>query len=616
MTLALLAVQGLVGHCERVYGAQACGWYTVGEAGFSDGETFGNSLFVYEGIPYVAFQDIGDMGDACSVMAYRDGEWGYLGQRGFWGDSGCFASLVVSQDTPYVAYYGNDQVENLGNWPAGRGVTVWRCNMNAESWELLGDSFISEGDGFYPTLCIEQGTPYIAYQDNRDEVENDGKATVKRFNGAAASWAPVGPQEFSTGAARYTSMAMSNGVPYVAYADAARGWKATLVRYNGALRQWLSVGNPGFSAGETAYDCLSIRGGVPYVAYQDGGNGKKAVVMRYNANADRWEMVGGGPASAAEAVDVCLATSGGAVYVAYIDKASGELRVMTLVQGQWAQVGGGVGTAFADSRELPLMTLRCSSLFVYEGAPYVAYTDLTHNKRTTVKKYICPTVRVTRGANLVPDGGEYGFPDTSMNAWTQAQFTIHNDGTRNLTIDEITLDGADPMEFQLIPCANQVIPSGGQEVFTVRFAPVHAVPSSALVNIWSDAPNESPYTIGVTGTGIVAEINVRQGARNLPSRLSTYDFRFVRTGLTKDVVFTIENLGSAKLVLSRWLIGGDGISFRITVPPVSPVLPGRSTNMTIRFAPRIVGGKKGLLTISNSDPDEGQYVIGLTGIGN
>jgi hypothetical protein len=222
---------------------------------------------------------------------------------------------------------------------------------------------------------------------------------------------------------------------------------------------------------------------------------------------------------------------------------------------------------------------------------------------------------VTRGAVLIRAGGTLEAPDTCVGAAVSALLTVHNDSTVNLAVDGITLDGDDPMEFGLVQCANPVIPPGGGENFTVRFAPRRVGELRALVNIWNDAPNEDPYTFAVTGIGTVPDINLKQGARNLPSRVSTYDYGNLKVGLTKDVIFTIENTGTAKLIINGLLVGGDGISFRVTVPPAFTVLPGGRANFTLRFAPRSLGGKKASISISSNDPDESPYTVGLTGTG-
>src|SRR5262245_42746129 len=65
---------------------------------------------------------------------------------------------------------------------------------------------------------------------------------------AASDWETVGSSGFSAGEASYTSIIVDNGTPYVAYQDGANSYKATLMKFDGA--NWVTVGLAGFSAGE------------------------------------------------------------------------------------------------------------------------------------------------------------------------------------------------------------------------------------------------------------------------------------------------------------------------------------------------------------------------------
>jgi len=56
--------------------------------------------------------------------------------------------------------------------------------------------------------------------------------------------------------------------------------KATVMKYNGS--NWVTVGSAGFSTGQAKFTSLAFDGsGTPYVAYTDYGNGGNATVMKY-----------------------------------------------------------------------------------------------------------------------------------------------------------------------------------------------------------------------------------------------------------------------------------------------------------------------------------------------
>ncbi|MFC1767313.1 carboxypeptidase-like regulatory domain-containing protein [Candidatus Margulisiibacteriota bacterium] len=250
-------------------------WEAVGDEGFSgggilvdygSGEVGSNivkytSLYVYDGIPYIAFQD---PSSEATVMKYNSAltTWEVLGARCFSAGDVSYTSLSVYNGTPYVSY---QDVANGGN------ATVMKYNGSA--WEDVGSPGFSAGNVSYVSLFVYNGTPYVAYMDGADS----NKATVMKYNGSA--WENVGSAGFSTGAATYTSLFVYNGTPYVAYRDAANSFSATVMKYNGSA--WEDVGGAGFSTGAATYTSLFVYNGTPYVSYQDVANSNKATVMKY-----------------------------------------------------------------------------------------------------------------------------------------------------------------------------------------------------------------------------------------------------------------------------------------------------------------------------------------------
>jgi hypothetical protein len=131
-------------------------------------------------------------------------------------------------------------------------------------------------------------------------------------------------------------------------------------------------------------------------------------------------------------------------------------------------------------------------------------------------------------------------------------------------------------------------------------------------------------TAGGAVSGIVAtlangapEINLAQGTTTLASGGS---FNFGPQILTtnRDVVFGIANSGTSNLVLSGLPVavtGADAGQFAVIAQPVSPVLPGGTTSLTIRFQPTTAGGKTAQVSIGTNDADENPYVVNVTGNG-
>ena len=55
--------------------------------------------------------------------------------------------------------------------------------------------------------------------------------------------------------------------------------KATVMKFDGT--GWVKVGSAGFSAGEVSYTSLAIDNDTPYVAYRDVANSDKTTVMNF-----------------------------------------------------------------------------------------------------------------------------------------------------------------------------------------------------------------------------------------------------------------------------------------------------------------------------------------------
>uniref|UniRef100_UPI00190035FE beta strand repeat-containing protein n=1 Tax=Prolixibacter bellariivorans TaxID=314319 RepID=UPI00190035FE len=280
--------------------------------------------------------------------------WQPVGSEGFsTGGATSDVSFYIDNGTPYVAYQD------------ASGITVMKYNGSA--WVGVGSADFASGS--YPSLYVYGGTPYVAYSDNSKTY----RATVKKYDGT--SWVTVGNAGFSAGNLSNTSLYVDNGTPYVAYRDGANGYKATVMEYNGT--SWVTVGSAGFSTGQASYTSLYCDNGTPYVAYQDVANSYKATVMKYNGST--WEVVGSAGFSAYKAFYTSLYIDNGTPYVVYKDLNNSSKATVMKYNGSAWEVVGSAGFSAGNANY--------TSLYIDNGTPYVAYQDEANSNLVTVMKY-------------------------------------------------------------------------------------------------------------------------------------------------------------------------------------------------------------------------------------
>ncbi|MCD4656130.1 MAG: choice-of-anchor D domain-containing protein [Planctomycetes bacterium] len=240
-----------------------------------------------------------------------------------------------------------------------------------------------------------------------------------------------------------------------------------------------------------------------------------------------------------------------------------------------------------------------------------------------------PEMVVKQDTTEIPSGtGVYDFGDVRVGDSSSAViFTIENTGNTLLkladTPDTIIITGANIAEFAIDQTATKTeLKPEESTTFTVTFVPTSEGASSARISIDNNDSNENPYTFEIKGAGVVPEINVKQGTTDIVSGSGVYDFGNVKVGETSPViVFTIENLGSAELLLTSSsdlviISGADAVQFTIDQTSTeTPINPGSFTTFTITFSPTSIGTKSATIIIANDDSDENPYFFSITGNG-
>ncbi len=115
---------------------------------------------------------------------------------------------------------------------------------------------------------------------------------------------------------------------------------------------------------------------------------------------------------------------------------------------------------------------------------------------------------------------------------------------------------------------------------------------------------------------LAPEINVKQSTTSIADNSGSHDFGSQTTFTNTDIIFTIENTGSAASTLGSFTISGTNAN-QFSLQGINPttVANGISTTFTIRFTPTTAGAKTATISFANQDADENPYNFTITGTG-
>jgi hypothetical protein len=141
-------------------------WNTLGAPSFAGNVNSSVGMDVYNGEPYVSFDD-GANSDKASVMKYDGSSWVNVGAAGFTSSDVAYVEILVEGGTPYVVFL---------DYSLSSKASV--MTYDGSSWTLVGAAGISQGEAYYKSLVIHNGVLYLAYQD----VGNSAKGMVKKYD--------------------------------------------------------------------------------------------------------------------------------------------------------------------------------------------------------------------------------------------------------------------------------------------------------------------------------------------------------------------------------------------------------------------------------------------------
>jgi hypothetical protein len=216
---------------------------------------------------------------------------------------------------------------------------------------------------------------------------------------------------------------------------------------------------------------------------------------------------------------------------------------------------------------------------------------------------------------LVPDidcnPASHDFQPCFLGMGFETRFEFYNVGNSDLIITSWTITGANASEFVSSPGNDGVVITltpGQSGLCRVGFFPATVGNKSAVLNIWSNDPDENPFHFNLSGSGSPP------GPACNPA---SWDYGAVNLGSNAVKTFVFSNAGTACLYISKARLTGTNTSeFSIQNEQWNLTLdPGETYNFTVQFSPATAGNKSAVLNIENSDPKNSLFNISLSGTG-
>ncbi len=224
------------------------------------------------------------------------------------------------------------------------------------------------------------------------------------------------------------------------------------------------------------------------------------------------------------------------------------------------------------------------------------------------------------GEDSISDGERLDFGDVLFGSTSERHFQVRNLGDADLESLRFVVSGGQAAEFELVEPSVVSLAPGESLDLTARFTPKGAGNRSAVLRLFSNDPDENPFTIALQGNGQAADIAIEvEGASNSDiSNGGSWDLGDVSFGLSSvtEGLLQVRNRGNIDLENLRFVVSGEqAAEFELVEPSVDSLAPGESLDLTARFSPVGVGSRSALLRLFSNDPDENPFAITLRGNG-
>jgi uncharacterized repeat protein (TIGR03803 family) len=311
--------------------------------------------------------------------------------------------------------------------------------------------------------------------------------------------------------------------------------------------------------------------------------------------------------------------------------------------GSGPMTGISVGYTGGNSAAFPIVSAPVATLYPGESAPLVVnfyayvpifqqgiYTISSNASNNNAFRLVLngtgdgstiPDIDVVDAdSSPYPDGSTLNFGTPAAGVAVLRTLTIKNIGAVNLTGVSLSFAPGSSSDFTITQLPATTVATNGSTKFTVRFKPTTNGFLTAALRIASNDPDENPYDITLTGTGLnipVPDIKVEFNDNPITTDGPPINYGVVPAGSTPAVkTFKISNTGTGPLsgITASFENGSSG-DFKLTKAVGSSLAAGASANMEVTFKPTKNGPVTATLILTSNDPDESPFKFNFTATG-
>ena len=193
---------------------------------------------------------------------------------------------------------------------------------------------------------------------------------------------------------------------------------------------------------------------------------------------------------------------------------------------------------------------------------------------------------------IAPTALAFGEVATGTDASLTA--TISNNGTANLNISNIFIDGTNAGEFSQSNNCVAIIPTDTCQV-SVTFTPSGDGSRTASLTVASDDPDSPTLKVSLTGTAtLIPEPHITVAPTSI-------NIGAVEIASSANRIITVTSSGTGPLSVSNVSLSGENATEFSQSHNCTTVAAGESCSISLTFTPSSVGSKSALLTIASND---------------